>query len=400
MSRTISIFQAFLWRNKFLHIGVLFTIATFLWVSAPPPASAENLNLLGNWDFESGSLAPYWKKWGYPASTAMVLNCCAHTPGDAWSGYIVPNGKWVELQQELTVGGDGYPLHPGGIYTLQAWVYTSGMTATVAWWLDDGGGSRTCGTTSSTTWVVITCHDVEIPLGTPVGTKFNVHLGGNAPSGQWAITDEWFLTEQPLLRDYAIAKKTGTFYGVQGTIDARAPVLREPGFSYVSVNVRDDLLHWVEAGITRDSGTCDVKFVYATGPDGIGISIDDAVPAFGHAYTFKIFRAGVGVWQLEIRDEGGALVTAPIGITYGMDYGTEIQAAGEVLSLTQVNDLGDARVRELQWFDSDLLPHYWDSWTQDDGQPYYVEGIAPDTDYNVRVYGNVGNPIPDGSPCR
>jgi hypothetical protein len=83
-------------------------------------AASLNGNVLNNADFETGSL-PNWKKWGYPRSTVMTMNCCNHTPGGAWSAFIVPDGKYVELQQEFLVG-DGQPILPNNRYHLEGWV--------------------------------------------------------------------------------------------------------------------------------------------------------------------------------------------------------------------------------------------------------------------------------------
>ncbi len=125
-------------RSSLLVSLLSLSFALFLVTVVPAqPIHAATLvgNVLGNADFETGSLSP-WVKWGYPRSTVMVLNCCSHTPGTSWSAYIVPDGRYVELQQNLTVGPPTQVPLPqviaGNPYHLQAWVYTGGLTAQVA----------------------------------------------------------------------------------------------------------------------------------------------------------------------------------------------------------------------------------------------------------------------------
>ena len=112
-----------------------------------------------------------------PISVVGVQNTDNHTPDGSWSGYIIPNGRYVELQQNLTVRW-------GSQYHLQAYVKTNGMTAQLGWW-STADGAHNCGNpVNSTTWVKVSCNFTP-----STSTDFNVHLGGNSPSGTATMDD-------------------------------------------------------------------------------------------------------------------------------------------------------------------------------------------------------------------
>jgi hypothetical protein len=79
------------------------------------------------------------------------------------------------------------------------------MTAYLRWWSNVGGGALgECGSTSALwpNYVKLSC-DFVVPSGT---TQFNVHLAGNAPSGRWAVTDDWSLTQLTGGNDFVIGE--------------------------------------------------------------------------------------------------------------------------------------------------------------------------------------------------
>jgi len=178
MSKNVTLLLSILLRCILLCIILLLGIFVFQWTISPALAQG---GLLGNPGFETGSLPP-WVKWGYPRSTVMALNCCGHS--GSWSAWVVPDGRYVELQQNVSVT-------PRRTYNLTAWAYTNGLNAQVAWW-SNATNSTVCASTNSTSYVQQIC-ELNVPDGT---TAFNVHLGANSPqgSGQWTITDDWSLT--------------------------------------------------------------------------------------------------------------------------------------------------------------------------------------------------------------
>lgn len=195
MDKKVRLASSFLRRCKMSHIILLLGIVVFLWTSSNTLiAFAQSYgNLLQNANFETGSLSP-WVKWGYPRSTVNVWASYNHTPNGSWSGYIIPDGRWVEMQQVWT---GNLPVTPGHRYYLGAFVTSNGMTAQVAWWANDNQPSRECGSTSAVwpTYAQISC-EFTVP---PNISQFNVHLGGNSGqgSGRWAASDDWYLAEPP-----------------------------------------------------------------------------------------------------------------------------------------------------------------------------------------------------------
>lgn len=188
-----------LWSRKQTRLLIVPLASLLLLLVASAQSASANGNQLWNPGFESGSLTSgfpswnnQWVKFGYPRSVVGVQNCCNHMSVGGWSGYIVPNGRYVELQQNPTVCQTGCTVVAGNQYYLEAWVYTSaGMTATIGWWTNSPTvpGSHTCGTTSSSTYQKIFCY-FTVPGD---ATQFNVHLGASAASGV-AVVDDWQLT--------------------------------------------------------------------------------------------------------------------------------------------------------------------------------------------------------------
>jgi hypothetical protein len=84
-----------------------------------------------------------------------------------------------------------------------------------------------------------------------------------------------------------------------------------------------------------------------------------------------------------------------------MNDGYQIQAGGEVYSVSKWNDMGISSFLSLKWMDQGNLWHYWDGWVFGGiDAPYEIGGIAPDGNNNVQVLGNNGTPIPPTAPCK
>ncbi len=215
------------WRSLYRILAIL-GITLFIWGNTPTPVAfaAYSANLLQNPSFETGSLIPGWQKWGYPISVVRVQNCCASD--GSWSAFVQPNGRYVELQQTLSV-------FQGNQYHLQAWVYTDGSTFQVSWY-SDKIGSTLCGSTSSTAYVLIQC-DLVVPPNTSI---FNVHLGGSTATG-WAVTDNWSLSLHTNLNAFRWMPQANQ--GAYANIVTGNPTLRidpaaSPVYSYMRVGVR------------------------------------------------------------------------------------------------------------------------------------------------------------------
>ncbi len=186
MDKSLSFLLSVLHRRRLLSIILLLGTVAFLWTSSSTLiAFAQSGNLIGNPGFESGILDP-WQKWGYLISDVLVRQCCGHT--GAWSAYVAPNGRYVELQQNI-------PVTTRRTYELTAWVYTNGgLNAEVGWWTDAPGiGKTICARTNSTLYIQRYCQ-LNVPDNTML---FNVHLAGSEPVGNYAVTDDWSLTLAP-----------------------------------------------------------------------------------------------------------------------------------------------------------------------------------------------------------
>lgn len=192
MGKSLSLLLSVLHRRKnvcVLLLGVVIFLGTVTVVLA------QNPNLVVNPGFESGDLLPGWQKWGYLISDVLVRQCCSHS--GAWSAYVSPNGRYVELQQNITVT-------TRRTYRLQAWVLTSGgiMNAEVGWWADPPGiGKTVCATTNSTSYAEFIC-ELNVPDNTGL---FNVHLAGYQPAGNYAYTDDWSLALKTFNQPYGQA---------------------------------------------------------------------------------------------------------------------------------------------------------------------------------------------------
>lgn len=58
-----------------------------------------------------------------------------------------------------------------------------------------------------------------------------------------------FIIKSPITTHfYAQAEKQGVFYGVWAIIETADPVIREPLFSYASINITGPGGHWIETG--------------------------------------------------------------------------------------------------------------------------------------------------------
>jgi hypothetical protein len=209
------------------------------------------------------------------------------------------------------------------------------------------------------------------------------------------------ITEAAGSHFYAQATKSGTFYGVWATIETATPKLREQLFSYSSINIIGSSGKWVEAGwIKLQSQGCVPKFSWAIQPGNANI-ISNPSPTVGVAYQYIIYRISSGNWKLQIANTSG-LVLVDINISNpGMNYGTQIQAVGEVDSPNKLNDMGVSGLLSLKWRNSSSIWYYWNGWTKgvEDNPPYHVVGVTGDPNNNVQVYGNNGNPVPPGAPC-
>lgn len=201
---------------------------------------------------------------------------------------------------------------------------------------------------------------------------------------------------------YAQADKQGTFYGVWGNIETADPVIREPLFSYVSINITGPDGNWIETGWIKASiSGCIPKFSWATQEgDGTAHIIDTPLPSVGVTYQYIIERISPGNWKLWInRTDGVVLLTVEIP-NAGFVYGDRIQALGEVDSATRSNDMGVSGILSLLWMDIASYWHGWDGWQYGVvDSPYHVVGAPPDETNNVQVYGNNGNPTPPDAPC-
>ncbi len=83
-----------------------------------------------------------------------------------------------------------------------------------------------------------------------------------------------------------------------------------------------------------------------------------------------------------------------------MNSGSIIQASGEVQSIRKMNDMGVAGILSLKWKGQNNW-FYWGGWDLGvlDTLPYNIVGVSPDTNNNVQVFGNNGNPIPTDALC-
>lgn len=206
---------------------------------------------------------------------------------------------------------------------------------------------------------------------------------------------------KPRSHYYAQVTKSGIFYGVWATIQTANPVIREPLFSYASINILDDYGRWVETGWIKGSITgCVPKFTWAIQPGSVNI-ISYPLPSVGIAYQYRIHKISNGNWTLTIMRTDGTVIQSVNIYNPGMDYGSSLQAVGEVDSVSKINDMGVSGILSLKWRDISLNWFNWDGWNYGviDNPPYHIVGIQSNPYNNVQIYGNNGNPIPPGAPC-
>jgi len=206
---------------------------------------------------------------------------------------------------------------------------------------------------------------------------------------------------KPRSHYYAQVAKSGIFYGVWATIETANPVIREPLFSYASINILDSYGRWVETGWIKGSFTgCVPKFTWAIQPGNANI-INSPLPTVGVAYQYRIYKNSNGYWGLTIMRTDGTVIKSVSIYNPSMDYGSSLQAVGEVASVSKINDMGVSGILSLKWRDVNLNWFNWDGWSYGviDNPPYNIFGIPPNPYNNVQIYGNNGNPIPPGAPC-
>jgi len=190
-------------------------------------------------------------------------------------------------------------------------------------------------------------------------------------------------------------------YGVWASIQTPNPAIREPHFSYASINIIASDGKWIETGIRKMSPDCVPRFVHAIQPGGPVTVLLSPKPTVGTFYQFKIEKYTDGLWTLFIMQTNGTVIYSTYIDNPGMNYGTRIQVSGELNSPFKLNDLGISEVTSLKWKMVNGNWGYWNWWEEGviENPPYQVVGIPPDINNNVRLSGNNGNPIPPGAPC-
>ncbi len=363
-------------------------------------SDAEAAVFIRNPTFEVGTTTSWTKrpKTGNGILYAEQSQNAIPTNG-SWNAALEPNGATITMQQMVLVTVKTK-------YRLQVWVSSNGVTTQLIWWTKEEG-DHVCNTATKVfpDYGPINC-DLVVPAGT---TKFRVKLRAlSAPSGKWVINDGWSLSSQTHF--YAGARKNGAFYGVAATIGTPIPAIREPNFSYSTVNILRSCtgcpigLAGMEAGIIRGLHTsCIPKFSFSTSDLGwSNRPIDSPRPVVGVAYRFYLFRISTNRWRWQVWQGMTKIYEHPgdISITAngGFDSGTYISANGEVDSPNRYNDMGVSDLTGLSWMTSGLLWNSWNGWNTslNTGPPY----VRYDYDgNNIQVYGNNGNPLPPGTPC-
>lgn len=206
----------------------------------------------------------------------------------------------------------------------------------------------------------------------------------------------------PKTHYYAQVIKYGTFYGVWATIETANPAIREPFFSYTSINILDNEGKWVETGWVKSSTSgCVPKFSWAIQPGTANI-IPSPLPSIGVAYQYKIEKISDGNWRLQIMTTNGVVIYSVDISNPGMNSGVSLQAVGEVDSITKQNDMGVSGILSMKWKEVNPFWYNWDGWSfgVKDYPPYTIVGLQPNPNNNVQVSGNNGNPTPPNAPCR
>jgi hypothetical protein len=201
---------------------------------------------------------------------------------------------------------------------------------------------------------------------------------------------------------YAQAVNSGLFYGVWAIIETANPAIREPLFSYSSINISDNNGRWIETGWYKSpTDSCIPKFTWAIQPGNANV-ISSPTPTVGFSYQYMIDKVTDGNWRLQILKTDGTVIYSQNISNPGMNSGTLLQAVGEVDSPTEINDMGVSGILSLKWRESTPgIWHMWNGWVPGviDYPPYQIVGLPSDPGNNVQVYGNNGNPIPPNAPC-
>lgn len=206
----------------------------------------------------------------------------------------------------------------------------------------------------------------------------------------------------PPARWYAQAEHfESIIYGVWASIQTPNPVIREPYFSYASINIISPDGKWIETGIRKMSPDCVPRFVHAIQPAEEVTVLLSPLPTIGVSYQYKIEKHTDGLWTLYIMQTNGTVIYSTYIDNLGMNYGTSVQVSGEVNSPAKLNDLGISNVTSLKWKMVNGNWGYWNGWVPGivNFPPYWVEGIAPDGSNNVCLSGNNGSPVPPNAPC-
>lgn len=210
------------------------------------------------------------------------------------------------------------------------------------------------------------------------------------------------IIKNPPARWYAQAEHfESIIYGVWASIQTPNPVIREPYFSYASINIIAPDGKWIETGIRKMSPDCVPRFVHAIQPGAEVTVLLSPLPTIGVSYQYKIEKYTDGLWTLYIMQTNGTVIYSTYIANPGMNYGRRIQVSGELNSPRKMNDLGISDVTSLKWKMVNSNWSYWNGWHEGiiDNPPYQVIGILPDVNNNVRLSENNGNPIPPGTPC-
>jgi len=206
---------------------------------------------------------------------------------------------------------------------------------------------------------------------------------------------------KPQDRYYAQVQKDGQFYGVWATIETPNPVIREPYFSYASINIIGPDGKWIETGLDKGLYTdCIPKFIWAIQPGTLMVVLSP-LPTVGMAYQYLIEKITDGQWSLQIITTSGYVIFNTNINNPGLNFGTKIQATGEVNSVSKLNDMGVAGLLYLKWKMANSNWSYWNGYTNGvvNFPPYQIVGVPPDPSNNVQISGNNGNPIPPDAPC-
>lgn len=190
----------------------------------------------------------------------------------------------------------------------------------------------------------------------------------------------------------AKAFMSGSYDGVNGTLEIADPVLRRPPpeFSASQVAIVFPQSQWIEAGWTKDAGIdCNPWLYWATNP---GWANRVAPAIIGRKYRFAIALANQTyyLWRVRITDDNtNQVIFLKEDITTSVRFtkGIQIQANGEV-GITDTPDMGISGLLNLKYR---LKPGpdwpFWDATSTRADNPYRIAAI---TMYSFQVSGNQG----------